>query len=480
MRTLIYLVFVFVSVTVNAQSYHDWLAVSLSNDIKDRKPTEVINVLDDSSNNFASFIKYSNFLDAHLFNENKELVSKLRFNSVPKYFQNYIGCSKNGLHYTLFFKNESGKKFSAITFNFESRDFEVKDNIGIKFQKEVFIESFEANDAVFVLSTIKKTSKLKLYKLNFDGNFTVRELDFSSEEFKKPNGLKTTLSSVIRGIKTPSVTNSVKSGEPSSLEITSVKNKIYFIDNVIYLSFNCFDNYTGIVTINLVNDAHDYIQVDNPNFVKKERGNKSNSFIYENYLFAMYVTGERLVYDIYDLQSLKIIKTLKIDRKKPITFKNSPIILEGGEFKNYRELERTNQFLRKVSNSKVGTFVYKNKDRFVITIGSSEPKETPQMFYYGGGLVGGIVTGVANSILASAYQSYANTRSTRIECFFDADFNHIERKIPLNGFDRIERYFKQKGIKRPEIQTLFKHNGSYVFGYLDKTSNSYKYIIIKS
>lgn len=481
MKRLFVLFVLSFAINLSAQDASEWLTVKLDYDISDRKPNEVFNVVDEETGNFATFYKYSRFLDARLFDENRKLISKLQFDQLPKYFNNYLGCSKSGNDYTLFFKNLTSKKFSSLTFNFSSSNFNFKDNIGVEFDKEIFVESFESNNNVYFLTAVRKSSVLKLYTLKPDSSFSIKKIDLSNEEFKRNNGLKTTLFAIVRGLKNPVETNSVKTKEPSSLEIASAKNKIYFENDIITYTFNCFDSYTGIITININDGSYVYKRIENINFIKKERGNKTNSFVYDDYFFNMYTTRERLAYDIYDLNNLELIKSLSIDRKKEITFKNSPIILEGGELANYRELDRTAQFLRKISNSNISTFVYKKDNRFVITIGSSEPREAGGVVYfYGGGLPGALIAAAGNMLITAAFESYSNTKSTRIECVFDEQFNHVLGEVPLNGFDKIKQYVESNNLSKAKLQTVFKYEDDYIFGYLNKTSNSYIYILVEN
>lgn len=480
MKSITVFLFLVINLNVCAQNEKMWLKVPLSQSVDDKKPRDIINVVDESNGNFASFVKYSGYLEANLFDKDQNLISNLIFNDLPKYSDNFLGCSKTNNSYTLYFKNTSSRKFSALTFNFDTLEFSSNDNIGIKFKKESFIESFEANNQVFFLTSIRNTSILNMYNLKPDGSFTVKAIDLSKERFLKYNGMETHLHTVIQGMQMPVDTFSISAGEPSSLELASAKNKIYFRDGTITITFNTFDNYTGIITIDIKDASYTYDTIDNKNFEKTERGSKTNSFIYGNYFFNMYVTRDRLVYDIYELDGKTLVKTLHIERDQSISFKNSPIILEGGDFTNYRELDRTAQFLRKLSNSTVSTFAYEQDGKFIITIGCSESFENGTVFFiYGGaGLVGALVAGAANALLTSAFQSYTHTKSTRIECLFDSQFNHIDGDIPLNGFDRIQNYIDQNDLAKAPLQSVFKLDGRYVFGYLDKISSSYIYIQI--
>lgn len=460
--------------TFYSHAQENWILIDtkINNELK--RPKEVINIVNEENGDIVMFFRYAKFINAFLFDKNRKLIQELHIEQLPKFSDNYLGCGKSNNSYTLFFKNLASTKYSSLSINFESKKINSKDNIGISLKKEVFVESFEANNQVYILTSLKKSSKLKLYTLSFDLGIKTSMIDLSNEVFKKPSGIKVSFYTLIKGLNQEAKTNSIKPKEPSSLEIASAKNKIYFDNNVIVFTSNYFDNYTSVIRINILDGSYSYTKIDNLNFKKEDRGNNSNSFIYENYFFNMYVTRNQLNYDIYDLKTEGLIKTLSFKKEDSITFKNSPIILEGGDFSKYRELSRTAQFLRKVVSSNVSTYIYKNNNNFIITIGSSEPKpQGPILVYVGGALAGGIGVSV---LLATAYLSYANTKSTRIECLFDDNFNHISGEIPLNGFDKVMKYTDTYGLDKAPLQTMFKYDDDYVFGFYLKNEGLYKFV----
>lgn len=468
------LLFTLLFFTFYSQAQEDWILVDTKINYEIRKPKEVINIVNEENGDIVVFFRYARFINAFLFDKNQKLIQKLHIEQLPKFSDNYLGSAKSNNSYTLFFKNLASTKYSSLSINFESNKINSKDNIGISLKREVFVESFEANKQVYILTSLKKSSKLKLYTLSFDLEIKTSTIDLSNEVFKKPSGIKVSLYTLIKGLNQEAKTNSIKPKEPSSLEIASAKNKIYFDNNVIVFTSNYFDNYTSVIRINILDGSYSYTKIDNLNFKKEDRGNNSNSFIYENYFFNMYVTRNQLNYDIYDLKTEGLIKTLSFKKEDSISFKNSPIILEGGDFSKYRELSRTAQFLRKVVSSNVSTYIYKNNNNFIITIGSSEPKPQGQILVYvGGALAGGIGVSV---LLATAYISYANTKSTRIECLFNDKFNHISGEIPLNGFDKVMKYTDIHGLVKAPLQTMFKYGDDYVFGFYLKNEGQYKFV----
>lgn len=479
-NSYIFLLFLFL-INQTSLGQTEWLSIDFNDSRSLKKPIEVINVIDEENGGVAVFFKYSNAIRAYLYDQDKNLINKVLVHMLPKYASNYLGCSNFNNVYTLFFRNIGNTKFSSLTIDFKGSTFNSKNDIGLHLKRETVVEFFEDNNQVYILTSINKTSKLNLYTIFYDGQFDVKLINLSNEVFEKPNGISTNLNVLIRGLKQESMTRSIKVGEPSSLEIASSKNKLYYSNGIITFTSNYFHHCTYIIDINIADGSYKYSKFNNTNYKKEDLLKKANSFIYGQHFFNLYVSKNGLTYDIYDRTTKHLVKKFEVKKDEIIPFKNSPIILEGGDFKNYRELERTAQFIRKVTNSKISTYVYKINGNYVLSIGSSEPKQQAQIgYYYTGGLVGGLIGVATTYLLTSSYNSYIRTKSTRIECLFDQDFNHVLGEVPLNGFDRIKKYVDAKNLEKAPLQSVFKPGNEYIFGYYNKVYNSYNYINIEN
>ncbi len=444
----------------------EWIHINTDHGGEYNNLKEAIPVVDKLTGKFAFFLKESKGITAYYFDENQELVSEFRAPESIKKTSIFIGNSIDNNRCTLFFRNQNGRRFSSIQFNFDTNEYQIKEELNIDLKKELTINYFNDNDIFYLLSIVKGSSILKLYSFNIDSDVLVKTIDLSIESFSDFNS---SFYNLFLGPYGAEKTSKVISGEPTSLEIASTENKAYFKDGIITLTTDFSDKYTYLVNINVKDRTHSIEEYENKNINRQELRAKSNSFIFDKYFFHVYSTTKRLVLDIYDRKTKNLVKELKIDEQDPISFINTPIILEGGDFKKYRELERNTQFLRKVTKSNLGVAVYKQNENYVLTIGSSEKIQQSQFVIMGGAL-GGFIGGA----LIASFNMYSKTKSTRVIGVFDFEYNHITGEVPLNGFDRINEYTKD--FKRVQLESIFKHGDDYIWGCFYKSTGDYRFV----
>ncbi|HBC05165.1 MAG TPA: hypothetical protein DC015_13465 [Aequorivita sp.] len=76
-----------------------------------------------------------------------------------------------------------------------------------------------------------------------------------------------------------------------------------------------------------------------------------------------------------------------------------------------------------------------------------------------------------NPVFYSFY-SYKFNKSTRIECLFDENFEHIPGATPHNVFDTIEAFT----LKNPKAkaETIFKIQNSFIYGKYNDEADTYE------
>ncbi|NRD19012.1 hypothetical protein HNV08_03050 [Winogradskyella eckloniae] len=473
----IFLFLLFVSISVpslNAQT--EWFHIDTHEQSHDKTLRQVIQVINPETNELVVFFRYTTFIVAHKYNQEGVLKNTFRTEVLPKYKHNYFGTSIHGDAYTLFFQNDYGTKFSALTLNFETSGFQFSNKLNIPLKSETLLGTFEYKSTIYLLSTVKRSSKLKLYKLHNHEEHSEDTFDFSHIELKTYNGFKTDLNRILDGgYELPDV-SLIHHGEPTSLEQVIQKNKLYLDGDQLILTNDVDAISTTLITIDLDTKDTAYHRFPKPSFDKKDHSIKSNSFILDSRLYTIYVAKETLDFSVFDINSKALLKRIVISDKDSIAFKNTPIILEGGDFQSYRELDKTKQFLKKVSNSNAGLSVYKNNGNYVVTLGSSETMTTSAFMMLYGGALGGIMVGISTSLLTTNFLTYTKTKSTRIECLFNNDLTSISGTIPKNHFDIINAYIESKPKTSFAFKSIFKANGSYVLGYFDEDSKIYKYL----
>lgn len=467
--SFLFLVFLF---SFNALSQDGWGYIKTQSDNANFiKPERIIPIVHKESGNAFILIKYKNFSKAYLFDKNQKLLCEIKTTKILENTNFFVGSSASELKFVLFFSNNNNSKFDRLDIDFEIEKFSVS-TLGLNIKKEYLINSFENKGAVYLLSILKDTSILKLYELGFDRGIKEREIDLSNESFKKFNGLEASLFYLISSNRTPSKTQSasISYNVPSSLETTSAVNKIYSKDEIISITNDNVSSHTNIIQINVEDGSYKCYEIPKKGFLKEELRSESNSFIFDNYFLSAYATTSKMVLAIYDIKTKSIINEFELSDKDSISFKNSPIIKNRGKRIREKDTNHSAQFLRDIVNSNIGVSVYKRNDVFVVSLGGSE-KEQSMTF----AIVGGVLGGVVGAMLLSTFDSYSRTNSTKIDCLFDGNFNHLEGELEKNGFDRVKEFIAQEKLQNKPLQTVFKHQQNYVWGYFDRSIGVYKF-----
>lgn len=442
----------------------EWIHINTDHGGEYNNLKEAIPVVDKLTGKFAFFLKERKGISAYYFNEDQELISEFRVPELTKNTPVFIGNAIENERCTLFFRNHLGRPFSSIQFNFDTKEYTIKKELEINLKKEKVIDYFNDNDVLHVLSIVKKTSVLKLYTFNVNSEILVQTIDLSNERF---SDFGNSFYSLYLGAYGGAKTSKVLFGEPTSLEIASVESKAYFKNGVITLTTDFSDAYTYLVNITVKDGSYSIEEYKNKNIKRSELRAKSNSFIYDNYFFNVYATTSRLVLDVYNRKTKSLIKEFEIGEHSPITFKNSPIILEEGDFDSYRELDKNKQFLRKITKSNLGVGVYEQDENLVITLGASKEKVSTGLVL-GVGIMGGAIGGA----LVASFGAYSKTKSTRIISLLDKNLNHVKGEVPLNEFDKINNYTQD--FKRIQLESIFKYGDNYIWGCFYKSTGTYR------
>lgn len=429
-----------------------------------------------------------------LFNKKNQILTK----DLPSKYKELLGYQVFGDEYTIFFSNKKKSKFGykRISFKRQLSMSVMMDHLDLK--KERFLQTISHKNKFYLLTVGRNTSKLFFYEFNQKIDFIKHEVDLSSLDYVSPNGFKHDAYSILgaksNGFPLTLALEKIDVNNPNPIESTSSLCKLYIKEDTFVLTF---DNRLGYARVYSV-DSNTF-EVEEKKFDTTDSNGyaSSNSFIFEDNIFHFLSSSKHMKFIVRDFNTSEIIKEFFVKKEDSITFKNSPIIQEGGEFDKYREMEKTAKFLRKISSSDVGISVYKLNDNYQITLGGKKELQSsgaPMMMPMGGGFGGVPIAGVGGATFffnasAFAYGSYTNTKSTYINCLFDADFNHVAGDVLENVFDKINNFKESEKklntvVKRPasgnkprsgsslstkinsiKAETIQKYKGHFLFGY---------------
>ena len=448
----------------------EWVGFNIEEETKQLYPKDVIPVVNEDNNQIAMFFTNRKVVFGKLYGQDKKLIGSINNVIIPKKGKVLIGAIYNQETYTLFFSNNNKSHFSSVSLNFKTGNFNITEDLNIEFKKEKLVEFLVLKNKLHILSVSKKEDVLISRTLTNKGLIKTTNYDLSSQAIVNNIDRDYPLYPLLFGNPNYATIEVINSEVPNSLEQTNAFTKLYVDNNKLTITNNLFNKYTYVISLDLDGDSYNFNSIINTGYTDNHYGANSNSFIHKDKLLTIYSTLDNLSFSAYNLDDFELIKTFNINDKEEITFKNTPIIQEGGAFDNYRELEKTSKFLRKITQSKIGITAYSKNEDLIITLGASVEIDRGGLAMVNFGVFGVVAYG----LLIDNFNSYTRTKSTRISCLFDNDLNHKTGEIPLNQFDQIKTFQDANtNYNNAHLQTLFRYQSSYLLGNYNKKTGEY-------
>ncbi|MDT0605894.1 hypothetical protein [Croceitalea rosinachiae] len=438
-------------------------------------------LVDDTSGDFTVFLTKKSKVSAYFFLKNFEFHSRLYHDKFPTKYRLPLGGTIKEKKYSLFFSNDSKNKFAGITFDFES-GLENSFEINLNLKKEIFIISFTHHNTFYLVSASYRENYLYLYEFNNNGEYVKKNLDLTGYDFYGNSEYKTRLKSTLaldmhnNPITEPLL---VKSDIPYSLDSMISLIKLYLDNDSFYLVSDINKDFSQIIKHNFVKERTEVFQINQPinslNYL-------NNSFLRGDKLFQIKVSTKELHYQISNIKNKSILKKYTVKKDDELFLTNGTIRQRGGRFKNYRELEKTSQFLRKIGNGNLSIYVEKADDDYHARIGSVAEIEDGVVaavaFLNPFTVVAsfGALTLFANPAALAFYKA-SKTKAVYINNGLDNNLEITPTKEKENIFYTIQDYLKEQEIKRYSAADIFKYDDYFIFGMLDKKSK--EYILLK-
>ncbi|MDH7447477.1 hypothetical protein [Aquimarina sp. 2201CG14-23] len=435
---------------------------------------------------------------AHLLDSNYTNKAKISAKTIPSKYKYILGYNIEDHKYSIFFSDSWSTKFGVQTFDFKTNT--TKNTfLDFKIKGEKYVESIVHNNKIHLITISKKSSNFNIY--TFDEQFTPTKNVISLKELEYPNPESRNHTITAYYLLLPDTAGTLRSlvdvekiegNNPNVIETTSKENKLYQFKNQLIFSFDYSHEKTQLCFIDL-DTFKGYVKSYNKP-AKTEKGyRKSNSYIFDNKLFQIASSNQKMKFTVLDLKTEKFIKEYKITKEDTIRFKNSPIIQEGGGIlpgfseNRVREIEKTAKYLRKISSSNLGISVYKVDDEYNIVLGGTKDITTNNGYAGTAGFGNGFSNGfgvngtIGNSTSAWVsfnptfynYNSYTSTKSTYINCLFDANFDHIQGDIKKNSYDRLYDFEDSLSIKIKAVN-IFLHKNRLHYGFFDTKKRVYE------
>ena len=429
-------------------TFNNILKTSLS-DVKD-----VVPIVNEETGDIAFFVADAKNVYGYKFDENFKLKGKISSEEKSRKYKILIGSSaSNSDSYRVFLTNKNQDKFSSILFSFKdgvttSKEFLLS-------RSETFIQTVQFNNQFYLISGAKERNQLFIYSFDNEGNPKRNFINVSALRFIDYNGKnKNLLSLLIKG-------ENIKKFEentPNSIELTSEQRKMYVRDGSVLFTLDHHKMFTQVLKINLKSFQASSFQFKKPLLGKKAK--RTNSYLNGENVFTIAATNEKFTVEILDFKTGNLIKEYSASKNDSITFKNTPIMQDGGMYSAYRELGKTKRFLRRITKGHTGISARKVNSQYHLVIGGYIVQKTNggMMMPFGGIAIGSIgAATVFFNPAQIAFNSFTNNKATRIESLLDENFNHIKGEIKENAFD------KMKALKsNNKGSTVFKYKDYYI------------------
>ncbi len=434
-----------------------------------------IPVVNEKAKELSLFIIDKKAFHLNKYNKAFELVYQQKFERPKTKTKNIKAVVvPNPDEYLFLSSNDNNKKLELLSLNIKDKETEVITKPLIS-KKERFLHTFTHENLIYIITLQPNTSKLNIHKIKEKNNIEILEYDLAKEVFFDYNGDVSSLYNAFlipdgNSVKFNLEIELIKTGIPNSLYTTSKLIKLYIQDkNTITISFDKGHKFTQLITLNL--DIIDYtiktIQKPVLSITREYDPIKSNSFLSKDKLYQIVSNNDQMKFAVTNLESKKIIKELVLHEKDSITFKNTPIITKGSAHDDYLETEKTRKFLRNIASENNGIVMFEKDSIVKITLGgvSEAPSGTLTMIH------GTPSVDHFTSPTHYAYTGYTKARSTYIHCLFNQKLQHIPGEVLKNAFDKIQDF--SKDLKNLKVETIFKFNKHYVYGYYDSQLKKY-------
>ena len=248
---------------------------------------------------------------------------------------------------------------------------------GEKILYQQYLASEIIDNELYVLSIRDNKSDLYVYRFKSDQSMEIMAFPFGDTKFLDDK-YEFYLYNLLK--KGNLLMQKISDEGPSSIELVSRHNKVYFKENEIILTIDFFRNMTKFISLNLTDTTKivkDFMQplvVDNTTIP-----GSSNSFLYNNFLFQINVSSLQLALNIKSINDGELQKEFRFNLKDTLLLNNSTIMQHGvaldydyiffWEQNETRELTKSKQVLRKLGRSDVGINVYEYAGILDVTVG---------------------------------------------------------------------------------------------------------------
>lgn len=365
----------------------------------------------------------------------------------------------------IFTKKKKSSSIKNLVFNLTDKNAVIYE-IPFKPKDDKFIGQINHKDAFLYVTANKKLPLITVFR--FSENhvdslvYNLGNLDSSlKNDLWQTLTKKETGSDIIKFSRSSDVAI-VQPDLESSIEDANSPNKIYLEDDRLLLTIDKVRGETMLYYLNL-NKADDISfktitrEIPPPAPSSAIFSPQFNSFVLGKLIYYVDVDLNKLRLNIHDINTGKELSKFEAKASENITFKNTPVMQEGSLYTSKpRELSKTIQLLRKITNGRAVVTAIENSGNHEVTIGAF--KEVKQS---GGGMMMGAGFGGPMYVSYGVGFALSWNKLTRFKSLFNPQTGaHINGEIGLSAYEKLQNFIEETDIPKKSIN-VFSLNGKY-------------------
>jgi len=405
-----------------------------------------------------------------------------------KYSALYLGSYIVDSNLVLTFSDKTLHALSQLTVNLSTR---LPNEIVIESSSDdqKYLASWEKNDSLFVLGIFENSNTLVVTKFFGNGNTSKHEYEINVEKMISLNSSETLFDLFDE---TVGKIQKIDSSIPSSLYLTSAKNKVYLIDNEIIITIDYFDDATYYLSVNLHNQLCSTTKyVYSIQEMEQDVSTNSNSFIFDSAIFQLSVNKNEIGLKVQSLADANKVCYYYATGNQTIEFRNTSMKMrnekEGFLFGDpvVREIKNTKKLLKMMLNMNPAISVFRKQSDFQILLGGVKDiyqtagVSSKHLIASGGKMIvgpgGNLLMPDPSYIFPSnySYSSYPSQKSASFSTIVSAStYIHNDKSISKYTYDFIIEYANyMPGLHG--LVTIFKMKGDYYLGYYSHGEHTY-------
>ena len=410
-------------------------------------------------------------LKVFLINDNAKVIELFTIQRIPN--ENFSGGFIKNSNIYLYLDNPKKDNLHSLLYNIDSKILS-ENLVPFVLKSGKIINKLSSNNYFFYFTLNTKTSEFVIYRFNDEMHYDTTRYTSAPgivEDMKNKDGS-------IFNKATINVERADMEGE-CDLDIARDSKKLYVRNDTLFLLINNLRTTTKVYTFDLTNNKMDYRLIMHKNDDSLSEPFVCNSFLLRNNLYYASASYNNLFLQVLDFYTGNIIKEFKANRNEEINFKNTPITQEGDAMggAGVRELGKTKQLLRKMTNGSIVITAILNDEKNVLELLVGSYQQITSGGGGGGMWMGGGGMSAPIFMPSGGFSHGSWSKSARFKMLISAsNYEHLNGDIPLSINDRIDNY--TKGIKIPaEGENLFVINGNYNYAYYDK--DKLDFILVK-